>query len=170
MLYLPKEKAKSSYESGYQAGYFYGVVDGSDMVLIGSKNGTLAARSFKRLPSDACRDGPGFLECTGTPWSWTPETGVAAAGGRVLMDAPPVPGELPPPPVREEVPVPRQLYARKVDLQRFGYTQGCPGCLAASGGTQPRAHTVERRERIQADLEKAGESGRVEASRKRQNV
>ena len=62
--------------------------------------------------------------------------------------------------------VPRRLRIRKEDLERFGYTAGCPGCRAANRGTTAVNHTEDCRRRIVTELEKIGDE-RIERERKR---
>jgi hypothetical protein len=44
--------------------------------------------------------------------------------------------------------VPRRLRIKKEDLEKFGFTTGCPGCRAANNGSISVGHSEERRERI----------------------
>ena len=46
---------------------------------------------------------------------------------------------------------------KKEDLEKYGYTVGCPGCRAANRGTAAANHTEERRKRIGEELEKVGD-------------
>ena len=52
----------------------------------------------------------------------------------------------------------RRLRIKKDDLEKFGYTTGCPGCRAVNRGTTAASHSEECRSRIAAELEKIGDS------------
>jgi len=60
-----------------------------------------------------------------------------------------------PPAVRKPEVEKRQLYIRKVvELARYGYTDGCPGCVAVALGSAPVAHSKECRVRILEQMAK----------------
>ena len=64
--------------------------------------------------------------------------------------------------------VPRGIYIRKdVELQRYGYTEGCDGCMAARQGLTHRQHNRACRERIAQELLKT-EEGRARLERVRE--
>ncbi len=51
----------------------------------------------------------------------------------------------------------RRFRKHKEDLEKFGYTAGCPGCRAANGGTTAANHSEEFRIRLAEALEKVGD-------------
>ncbi len=51
----------------------------------------------------------------------------------------------------------RRFRIKKDDLEKYGYTAGCPGCRAANRGTAAANHTEECRKRIGEELEKVGD-------------
>jgi hypothetical protein len=51
----------------------------------------------------------------------------------------------------------RRFRIKKDDLEKFGYTTGCPGCRAVNRGTTAANHTEECRSRIAEELEKVGD-------------
>ncbi len=53
--------------------------------------------------------------------------------------------------------VPRRLRIKKEDLEKFGFTTGCPGCRAANRGTTAVGHAEECRKRITEELTKLGD-------------
>ena len=57
--------------------------------------------------------------------------------------------------------MPRRLRIKKADLEKYGYTVGCPGCRAANRGAPAMNHTEECRQRIMSKLEEDGDE-RVE--------
>jgi hypothetical protein len=68
--------------------------------------------------------------------------------------------------------VPRQVYIRKnVELEKYGYTDFCRGCVAAALDQKAKPHTPECRARILEEMRKAGDTERIEeADRKRARV
>ena len=66
--------------------------------------------------------------------------------------------------------VPRGIYIRKdIELQQFGYTPGCDGCIAAQRGLGHGQHSSTCKERTAAELEKTDEGKmRLELIRKRE--
>ena len=74
---------------------------------------------------------------------------------------------------REEAdvgPQARPVYIRKRDIEEFGSTPGCAGCVAASASKRGVAHTKACRKRIE-DRMKSTEHGkkRLEEAEKRTN-
>ena len=46
---------------------------------------------------------------------------------------------------------PKRVYIRRnVELERYGYTPGCPGCIAAETDAEPINHSAACRARIEA--------------------
>ena len=51
--------------------------------------------------------------------------------------------------VEEYQAVPRNVYIAKEDLERWGYTVGCPGCKSILRGTTRQGHSEACRRRIE---------------------
>ena len=51
----------------------------------------------------------------------------------------------------------RRFRIRKEDLEKFGYTAGCPGCRAANRGTTAANHSEECRKRLAEELGEIGD-------------
>ena len=50
---------------------------------------------------------------------------------------------------------PKRVYIRReVELVRYGFTPGCPGCDAARDGGEPKNHTQVCRNRIEQEMAK----------------
>ncbi len=60
--------------------------------------------------------------------------------------------------------MPRRHRITKRDLEKFGFTVGCPDCRAANRGSTAVGHTEECRKRIMEEVEKAGDD-RIERER-----
>ena len=57
--------------------------------------------------------------------------------------------------------VPRAVYIRKEDLEKFGYIVGCPGCKSVLKRTTRQAHSEECRKRLEAELEETERAKRA---------
>ena len=87
---------------------------------------------------------------------------------RSRVRLPQEPAEVPRPLRGRDEYVPRRFRIQKGDLQKFGFTVGCPGCRAANRGLPAVGHNEECRRRIQEELEKAGDT-RIERESARAN-
>ena len=128
---------------------------------------------MRRL-SEEQRADPGLVgKLKGVPWLPIP-------GGEEGADAPPalvkivadkvvLDDQLPPAPAPAADPAGRGVYIRRnVELQRYGYTEGCQGCVAAALGLAPRAHNSDCRERIRQLMAQEPEGAiRLEEARDR---
>ena len=65
----------------------------------------------------------------------------------------------------DHTPVPRRLYIQKADLEKVGYTAGCPGCISMLRGTARQAHSEGCRRRVEVEL--SGTSRAAGAERRR---
>ena len=130
-----------------------------DEVLVGTPNGVVKVNCIKRLPMNQAKE-PELLKSTrGYPWRSTPgdvqnepgEVPTMVASELVVPE-----DELPPRLLREweaEV-APRRVYIRRnVELRKFGFTQGCRGCVAAETGHTPENHSEACRRRIESAME-----------------
>ena len=62
----------------------------------------------------------------------------------------------------------RRVYIRRgIELQRFGYTDGCPGCVAAEGALKPAGHSDACRKRVEAEMLKVDVGERVQKAKQR---
>ena len=52
----------------------------------------------------------------------------------------------------EHVPVPKRVYISRENLEEFGFTARCPGCMLLLRGTARQAHTESCRRRIEEEL------------------
>ena len=60
------------------------------------------------------------------------------------------------------------MYIRRgIELQRFGYTDGCLGCVAAAGALKPAGHGNACRKRVEAEMLKVDVGERVQKARQR---
>ena len=96
-----------------------------------------------------------FMEMRGTPWEPTPgHEGVEVKASLEWAKK----TESPKPVVEPEdkAVVRRRLGIRKGDVESFGATPGCPGCMAAATGIR-RDHTANCRKRMEGMLSNKGD-------------
>ena len=55
----------------------------------------------------------------------------------------------------------RNFYVKKEDIERYGQTIGCPGCVAMVLGERAEAHGTECRARIEAAIIAEGDEEKV---------
>ena len=125
--------------------------------LIGAESGVVKARDFRRKPENGARwSTEDFDKFVGTPWEPYP----GAGGGFEIKSKVRLPTETER--IMETIKgkedyAPRRLRIKKEDLEKYGYTVGCPGCRAANRGATAVGHTEACRTRIIDALEKVGD-------------
>lgn len=163
--YLRAEsKHNKTFDSRWKDGVFYGVTDTSGEIIVGTKDGVLKARSFRRKPESLRWDWEFFKEVKGTPWEPIPGREGIEIKSRVTM---PEDIKISKVPEGEE----REIRSRRVrilksDIERFGFTQNCAGCRSINRGGKPMNHSEACRKRIEEQLEKEG-SQRLKDARER---
>jgi len=158
VMWLPLGKSASTLDSGYKEGIFLGLVERNNHYFIGLDGKVVLARAFKLLSNDRRRDPDLFNRIRGKPWCLDPAQALPLAGsaGEIAIRAHAggvvEPAALPPPPAPEAeraVRAPTGLVIRRnVELAKYGYTEGCRGCMAASLGHTAVNHSPECRARI----------------------
>ena len=148
----------------WEDGVYLGVSGASGEIIVGDKNGVWT-RSVHRNPltSDGRR---GALEVVKhVPWRVSDndpnvdgEKLVVEDLGRQMLE-PEVAKE------KEAVFVPHRIMIKKEDLEKYGYSAGCPGCKAILSGTARQGHSEACWSRIETDLR---DDPRMKAQKKRQ--
>ena len=172
-MYLMAGKQPSRLMDRWFEGLCLGVQDRSDEVLIGTRDGVVKARTVRRLDDVQRRDASLVREMRGTPWEPVPGDPAEDAAvpvavvplGQAAMVA-----ELP---LGVGVRAPgaaRNLYVRRTDIDRFGATVGCPGCIALAVGGRSATHSAQCRARIAEALEGGGDGQRVDEARRRKQA
>ena len=154
--------------------HFLGLVERSNEVVVGTTDGCYKVNNIKRLPERQQKNTELFKSVLGVPWRLRPSVArnhedEDLEGGDIptmVATAPIVPeDELPPrveARVREREKVPRRLYIRGgVDLDTYGYTDGCPGCERAKARGLPLAHNETCRAWIEARIDAEDEERRA---------
>jgi hypothetical protein len=120
-----------------------------------AKGKAKVARTLRRLPEGDRKDRELLLSVKGSIWKPVP-AGVTLeeALARIFLPAPVVmAASLPdplPPRVSAVPGAPRRVYIRRgVELRKYGFTEGCFGCVSAQAGTMPaQSHSEQCRNRI----------------------
>ena len=145
-------------EPRFETGVFVGIRDRSDEILVMTSTGVYKARTFKRKPEEERWDA-GFLStCVGLPWKPVPSSGEVTVLPAKVLVVPAVTTPIPEVRPDDREVGRRRLYIKKADLEEHGYTDGCPGCIAAQFGLTAQGHTESCRARIEEAL-KATEEG-----------
>ena len=115
-------------------GIFLGVRDETSEIIIGTPDGVVKARDFRRKGSHSERwDISNFNEFRGVPWQPIPGVEDSELKVRVSM---PLTGDISKPTeVKPYTPVSRRSRITEDDICQCGATLGCPGCIAINRGT-----------------------------------
>ena len=128
-------------------GIFLGVIAVTGEAIIGTHNGTVRARTIKRLPEATRRDKDMIMGMRGTPWS---PDGESSERIGIRIDIPT--GGI------DVLPVHRDLQTKRVYLTKADFnmhiTDGCPGCAAIKRGL---SKSVNHNDKCRARIEKAHE-------------
>ena len=172
-LRVAEKRMRQKFEYRWNTGIYLGLVERSNMVLVGTPNGVVKVNCIKRLPMNQARDPELQKSIRGYSWRLTPgdvqsepgEVPAMVASELVVLE-----DELPPrlPREREAEVTPRLVFSRRnVELRKYVFTQGCRGCMAAETGNAPENHSEACRRRIESAMEADDvERARVEANRR----
>ncbi len=150
VLYLPALSAgRDKFDVRWREGVWLGIRMESEESIIGTSEGVVKARDFRRKPENGGRwSKEGFNSFVGLPWEPYP----GAGGGFEIKSKVRLPtsGEQFTETAKgqEETVARRRMRIKKEDLEKFGYTVGCPGCRAANRGATAVGHTEACRKRI----------------------
>ena len=101
-------------------------------------------RDFRRKPEDGGRwSKVHFAAVKGTPWE--PIPGSKSDELRTRVNLPTEKAPITPPVVSKDEYLPRRLRILKTDLEKYGFTAGCPGCRAVSRNLPHVAHAEDCR-------------------------
>ena len=150
----PKDGKKHDLAPRVSMGMYVGTGLRNSDVFVMTARGIVKGNTItRRPPADQYRY-ENWEELRGVPWRLQ-----AREPGEVKVDLPAIVG---PAPVRlpaEEV-IPRNMYVLKSDIDKFGHTPLCPGCVSHMLDTARRSHNAECRIRIQNELMKTDEGKR----------
>ena len=136
----------------WRDGVFLGVRDASNEYFVGTPDGVFKTRNIQLKPESQKSELSQLQAITGTPWCMVP--------GREATLVQPLPAIIQPLPIADaprlprplvEESAPRQLYIRKAELDKYGYTPGCPRCEDTRAGKKTAStHTEACRKKIEA--------------------
>ena len=152
MWYLkPGSAGKDKLDERWGDGVYLGIIEESCELYIGTKEGIIKVRTFaRRGETDRWRKKE-IDEMIGVPWEPTPGQGLREVKSRVHI-AGVGSGEdiIPEPQVRQAVP--RRMRFDDDDLNKYGFTIGCPGCNAKNRGNIGANHSEECRQIIEEKM------------------
>ena len=136
----------------WEDGIFLGYRTTSGETIVGTTEGVFRTRTVQRKAEEQRWSERNLEMVGGVPWKTSPEQD----SGEEVMPAIDMPMEcqedMARPDETESDYVPRRLYIRKGDLDKYGMTSGCKGCLAALRGLRGTAHSEECRRRIMKEM------------------
>eukprot|EP00971_Amphidinium_carterae_P259645 5152045-Amphidinium_carterae.1 len=150
VMYRDSDKKASRLDDRWHDGIYLGPCLNKNESYVGTKEGAIiSVRSFKRLPPGQKASGALVKGLRGIPWRPGGDVEHEWAKLNVQLPVAVVPREQLPPPAMAEA-IARNVYIRRsVELQKFGYTDGCAGCRAAKeGDARALPHSPECRARL----------------------
>ena len=129
-----------------------GLREESGECFVMSEDGVIKVRSYNRRSEEERWNQEEFNKGRGTPWEPIPGEGPIQVKSRFrIRDRPDEEEPLKAPEIREAKP--RRIYIVKSDLDKYDYTPGCKGCIAANRGQVSVPHNEQCRLRIEAKIE-----------------
>ena len=158
-------KRGHKFESRWQQGVFLQVKDNTTEKIVGNGSGVFTVQSIRRKSGDDKYNLEILQSVTGVPWDPQATRDDVPEGPRPAIVA----GESAEPlaqPVVVQAPKPktsRRLYITKRDLEKYGYTAGCPACDGVQIGRRSTGvhHNDICRERIEECLRQEENNPRV---------
>ena len=159
VLYRKPEVARDRHqalEERWDKGVWLGHARSTNAVLIATDDGVIKAWGVRRLAEGQQWDGDRILRIKGSPRNWK----LDSSEDRQLEELPD--GGIPDGVEDVEVPTGsragerRSMYLRQADFERFGFTDGCPGCMdIASGRPGPSSNWAAHRRSCRTRMELA---------------
>ena len=158
-------KRGHQFDSRWQQGVFLGIKDNTTEKIVGNGSGVFTVQSIRRKSGDDKYKLEILQSVTGVPWDPQASRDDVPKGPRPAIVA----GESAEPlaqPVVVQAPKPkisRRLYITKRDLEKYGYTAGCPACDGVQIGRRSTGvhHNDICRKRIEECLRQEENNPRV---------
>ena len=134
-------------------GVFLGVKGSTGETIVGDKSGVWVTRTVKRKPVEERWDRQNIERIVGVPWKKNADD--KEADGEDLRAEVRIMDKEYQERIEEEpasIPVPKRVYIGREDLEKFGYTVNCRGCIAILKGTGRQAHSEACRKRMETEL------------------
>ena len=158
-------KRGHKFEARWQQGIFLGVKDNTTEKIVGNASGVFTVQSIRRKSGEDRYNLEMLRSVTGVPWDPQATRDEVPEGPRpAIMDG--EPSEPLAQPVVVQAPKPktsRRLYITKRDLEKYGFTAGCPACDGVQIGRRSTGvhHTQLCRDRIEECLRQEEDNPRV---------
>ena len=161
------KRTKHKLAARWEEGIYLGIKLRTSEKIVGTRNGIFVVQSLRRKPLEDRWNADLVTNLCGVPWN------LNKGEIDVSESSPELPYPLDIKPEVTEVPNVaaeaneaavhfRRTYLTKKDLQKHGYTNGCPACAAISGGFDRAglAHTEECRKRLEGKLKEEPEGNK----------
>ena len=111
--------------------------------IVGNSTGVFTVQSIRRKTEENRYDSELLKSITGIPWDPQAirEEPAIAASREPIIASPSGEALVQPPAIDDKKRKLRRLYIAKKDLEKFGYTAGCPACDATQIGTPTGVET-----------------------------
>ena len=145
---LVKKGRQGKLSIAWGQGLFLGIIMGSTEKIIGTPEGVVKCRTVLRMPLAERWSKVDVKAMKGLPWKPHHEDDDAAIAPEIITMGPISDAQVPIPQLSDAREVRRSRISRK-SLKTYGYTAGCPGCLAARTGGVAVNHSPACRKRIE---------------------
>ena len=148
-------------QARWQQGIFIGVRVDTNEKLVATEEGCHVAQSVRRKPLDERWSAEALEKIRGTPWEPIPKGPDRTELPYPLEIRPDTPEAPQPAPEGPKAKVAeKQFYIQKKDLEKHGYTAGCPACIVTrlNRPRQGSLHTQECRLRLEEALSRDEEA------------
>ena len=149
-------KRGHKFEAQWTKGIFLGVKDTTTEKIVGNSTGVFTVQSIRRKPEEDRYDSELLKSITGIPWDPQAirEEPAIAAPREPVIASPSGEALVQPPAIDDKKRKLRRLYITKKDLEKFGYTAGCPACDATQIGKRSTGihHTNRCRDRLEESI------------------
>lgn len=150
----PTQGKLAKLESLWDDGVFLGYRSSSGEVIVGTKGGIFRTRTVQRKAKENRWDKNNLDLVGGVPWKTSREEEVDENVMPTIVVPMQYNDDIPKPRVQEAEYIPRRLYIKKGDVEKYGMTPRCKGCLAAMRGAAATAHSEECRRRMTDEIGK----------------
>ena len=124
----------------WEDGIYLGVKATTAEVIVGNRNGVWLTRTVRRKPAKERWDRSNLEMVVAVPWRKN-EDDPKMDGERLKSEVIVMDKEYKEKLEAEEhVPVPKRVYISRENLEEFGFTARCPGCMSLLRGTARQAH------------------------------
>lgn len=126
----------------WEDGVHLGMKGSTGETIVGDERGVWVTRAVRMKPEAESWDRKSLDNIVDIPWSLGKPLSGAEAIGEFKADVTAM-GKDYRETIRQEEMVPRRVAITRSDLETYGYTVKCPGCVALLKGTARQAHSAE---------------------------